>query len=254
MKARFDAGTDVAMIGAWDLESGGRPFSPDEFKRLSDALDSDAEQGHLFVLHTGADGGGPVDVYIDESVPDETMAGLTPLGTSLVLALPSGKLIVDGVELYRARRPDPAQASRAVSVPPGDYLLRCYTPQDDEQNASSGSGADLEAIVGRDDLRYYERVTRSGCLIGLALVLLFPSIGPFAGWRIAFATTVVAVIGFFYVREWVLRRNPRFTRIREAVTAHRLGAQEPTFVLELRRIDDRAGRSGGSVSLTSYPK
>lgn len=249
MKARFDAGTDVAMVGAWDLERGAQPFSPDESRRLSDMLDSDAEQGHLFVLHTGGDGGGPVDVYIDEPVPDETMARLTPIGDALVLALPSGKLIVDGVEYYRARKPDPTRARRAAAIPPGDYLLRCYTPKDDEQDAPTRSGAGLEAIVGKDELRYYERVTRSGCLIGFVLLLLFPVLGPFAGWRAAFATTVVAVIGFFYVREWVLRRNERFARVREGVTAHRLGAQEPAFVLELRRIEDRAGRTGGSVSL-----
>src|SRR6476620_2973912 len=104
MKARFDAGTDVAMVGASDLERGVQPFSPEEFRRLSEVLDADAAQGHLFVLHTGADGGGPVDVYIDEPVPHETVAGLTPTGEALVLALPSGKLIVDGVEYYRAEK------------------------------------------------------------------------------------------------------------------------------------------------------
>ncbi|HEX5071577.1 MAG TPA: hypothetical protein VFW03_00130 [Gemmatimonadaceae bacterium] len=249
MKARFDAGTDVAMVGAWDLERGTQPLSPDESRRLSETLDSEAEQGHLFVLHTGADGGGPVDVYIDEPVPDATMASLTPLGGPLVLALPSGKLMVDGVEYYRARKADPGRASRAAAVPPGDYLLRCYTPRDEEQEGAPRPEHDLEAIVGKDELRYYERVTRSGCLVGLVLLLLFPILGPLAGWRIAFATTVVAVIGFFYVREWVLRRNERFARIREAITTHRLGAREPTFVLELRRIADREGRTGGSVRL-----
>jgi len=248
MKARFDAGTDVAMVGAWDLERGAQPFSPDESKRLAETLDADAAHGHLFVLHTGADGGGPVDVYIDEPVPNDVLAGRTPVGGALVLAIPSGQLIVDGVEYYRSKTPDPARASRAVSVPAGDYLLHCYTPRDDEQEAAPGQTRDLEAIVGKEELRYYERVTRSGCLIGLILLLLFPVLGPLAGWRIAFGVTVVAVIGFFYIREWVLRRNARFARIRETVTAHRLGAQEPAFVLELRRIEDRAGRTGGSVS------
>lgn len=248
MKARVDAGTDVAMIGAWDADRGAQAFSAEEYKRLSDALDAEAEQGHLFVLHTGAHGGGPVDVYIDEPVPADVMRGLTPLGGELVLAVPSGVLMVDGVEHYRARKPNAALASRAVSVPPGDYLLRCYTPPDEEQEAMTRSERDLESIVGTDELRYYERVTRSGCLVGLALLLLFPVLGPLAGWRIAFAATVVAAIGFFYVREWMLRRNARFARVRAAITAHRLGTQQPTFVLELRRIEDRAGRAGGSVS------
>lgn len=244
MKVRFDAGTDVAMVGAWDLERGAQPFSPEESKRLSDALDADAALGHLFVLHTGADGGGPVDVYLDEPVPNDVTTSLTSVGDALVLAIPSGKLIVDGVEYYRSKKPDPARENRAVSVPAGDYLLRCYTPRDNAREASPGPAHELEALVGKEELRYYERVTRSGCLIGLVLLLLFPILGPLAGWRIAFATTVVAVIGFFYVREWVLRRNERFARIREAVNAHRVGAQEPVFVIELRRIENRAAPTG----------
>src|SRR3954454_24274562 len=118
MKARFEAGTDVAMVGAWDLERGAQPFSPDESRRIPDTLDSDAEQGHLFVLHTGGDGGGPVDVYIDEPMPDETMPRVAPIGDALPFALPSGKLIVDGIKYYPARKPAPTRASRAATVPP----------------------------------------------------------------------------------------------------------------------------------------
>src|SRR5215831_12425559 len=159
MKARFDAGTDVAMVGAWDVERGTQRFSIDESRRLSEVLDVEAAQGHLFVLHTGGDGGGPVDVYIDEPVPDETLANLTPLGGALVLALPSGKLIVDGIEYYRTRKADAAHASRAFAVQPGDYLVRCYTPRDEEQDAAPRPEHDLEVTLGKDELRYYERVT-----------------------------------------------------------------------------------------------
>src|SRR5688572_27864061 len=98
MKARFDAGTDVAMIGAWDAQRGAQPFSADEYRRLSDTLDADAAEGHVFVVYTGADGGGPVDVYIDEPIPGDLMGRLTPVGDECVLALPSGSLDVDGVE------------------------------------------------------------------------------------------------------------------------------------------------------------
>lgn len=249
MKARFEASTKVAMVGAWDLARGEQPFSPEAMQHLSEALDADAAQGHLFVLDIGAEGAVPVDVYIDEPVPNDSTSRLTSVGDALVLAIPSGQLVVDGVEYYRSKKPDAARASRAITVPAGDYLLHCYTPRDEAQGPAPGPAHDLEAIVGKDDLRYYERMTRSGCLVGLVLLLIFPIVGPLAGWRIAFATTVVAVIGFFYGREWILRRNARFARIREAITAHRLGAQEPAFVLELRRIEDRAGGTAGSASL-----
>jgi hypothetical protein len=247
MKARFDAGTDVAMIGAWDAQRGAQPFTADEFKKLSDTLDADAAEGHIFVLHTGGDGGGPVDIYIDEPIPGEAMARLTALGEEFVLALPSGSLIVDGVEHYRARRPDAGHSDRAVSVPAGDYVLRCYAPPDGEE-AKPESEKDLEAAIGANELRYYERVTRGGCLTGalllLLLLLLFPALLPFISWKIAFPVTVVVVVAYFNVREWMLRRNERFARLREQIVAFRLGHQEPTFVLALRRIEDRAGYTG----------
>jgi hypothetical protein len=236
------------MIGAWDAQRGAQPFTPEEFKRLSDTLDADATEGHIFVLHTGADGGGPVDVYVDEPIPAETMERLTPLGEEFVLALPSGALIVDGVEHYRARKPDVAQSDRAVSVPPGDYVLRCYAPPDEEE-AKPESEKDLEAAIGTNELRYYERVTRGGCLTGALLLLLFPVLLPFVSWKIAFPVTLVGVVAYFNVREWMLRRNVRFARLRDQIVAFRLGRQEPTFVLALRRIEDRAGYTGGSVSL-----
>jgi hypothetical protein len=52
------------------------------------------------------------------------------------------------------------------------------------------------------------------------------------------AAAIVVVVAYFNVREWVLRRNTRFARIRATVTALRVQRQEPTFVLALRRIQD----------------
>ena len=237
MKARFDAGTDVAMIGAWDAQRGAQPVTPEEYKRLSDTLDAEADAGHIFVLHTRADGGGHVDVYVDEPIPSEVMTRLTGQGGEFVLALPSGSLMVDGVEHYRARKPGAAASDRAVPVPAGDYALRCYAAKDDEQ-ATPRSERDLETILGKDDLRYYDRITRGGCLTGALLLLLLPVLWPLFGPKVALVTSIVVVVAYFNVREWVLRRNARFARLRETITAFRLQRQESTFVLELRRIQD----------------
>jgi hypothetical protein len=237
MKARFDAGTDVAMIGAWDAQRGAQPVTPEEYKRLSDTLDAEADAGHIFVLHTRADGAGQVDVYVDERIPSAVMTRLMAQGGEFVLALPSGSLMVDGVEHYRARKPDAAASDRAVHVPAGDYALRCYAAQDDEE-AAPRPERDLETILGRDDLRYYDRITRGGCLTGALLLLLLPVLWPFFGPKIALVTSIVVVVAYFNVREWVLRRNARFARLRETVTALRRQRHESTFVLELRRIRD----------------
>jgi hypothetical protein len=237
MKARFDVGTDVAMIGAWDAQRGAQPVTPEEYKRLSDTLDAEADAGHVFVLHTRADGGGHVDVYVDEPIPSEVMARLTAQGDEFVLTLPSGSLMVDGVEHYRARKPDAAASDRAVHVPAGDYGLRCFATEDDEE-AAPRSERDLETILGKDDHRYYDRITRGGCLIGALLLLLLPALWPFFGLKVALATSIVVVVAYFNVREWMLRRNARFVRLRETITAFRRQRREPTLVLELRRIQD----------------
>ena len=247
MKARFDAGTDVAMIGAWDAQRGAQPFTTAEFEQLSDSLEAEADAGHAFFLRTKADGGGPVDVYIDEPIPAELAERLTPLGDAFVLALPSGSLTVDGAEYYRPKRPDAATTARAVTVPAGDYALRCYAAKDEEAAATPRPERELEAILGKDDLRYYDRVTRGGCVVGLLLLLLLPALWPLVGLKIAFAVTAVIVVGYFSVRELVLRRNARFARLRETIRAFRLRYDEPVFVLELRRVPNRGGLPGNSV-------
>ena len=91
-------------------------------------------------------------------------------------------------------------------------------------------------------------MTRGGCRTGALLLLLFPSLLPFVSWKVAFPITLVVVVGYFNVREWLLRRNERFARLRETIVAFRRGRRETTFVLELRRIEDRAGYTGRSTT------
>lgn len=237
------------MIGAWDAQRGAQPFTTSEFEQLSDSLEAEADAGHAFFLRTKADGGGPVDVYIDEPIPVELAERLTPLGDAFVLALPSGSLAVDGAEYYRPKKPDAAMTARAVTVPAGDYALRCYAARGEDAAPMPRPDRELEAILGKDDLRYYDRVTRGGCVIGLLLLLLLPALWPLFGLKIAFAATAVIVVAYFSVRERVLRRNARFARLRETITAFRRGRDEPVFVLELRRVLNRAELTGGSVSV-----
>ena len=141
------------------------------------------------------------------------------------------------------------RSARAVAVPAGDYALRCYAARNEEATPTPRAEHELEAILGKDDLRYYERVTRGGCVVGLLLLLLLPALWPLVGLKIAFAVTAVIVVGYFIVREWVLRRNARFARLRETIAAFRLGHEQPVFVLDLRHVPNRAGLTGGSTSV-----
>jgi hypothetical protein len=141
MKARIDAGTDIALIGAWDGGRGTEALKAAEAADQSAALESDAFQGHLFLIHTGADVGGPIDVYIDETAPPAVHARIKPIAERARLSLPSGSLVVGGVEDYRST-PVRSLAS-VINVPPGDYAVRCFVPTNPEQ----------EPVDGRSSLR-----------------------------------------------------------------------------------------------------
>ena len=247
MKARFDAGTDAAMLGAWDAQRNAQPFTSSDIRRFSATLDAEAVAGHIFLLNTQADGGGPIDVYIDETIPSEFQENLEPLGGEFLLALPSGALIVDGAEYYRAPKPDRSLSNRVVTVPPGDYAARWFTPTNDEEQPRSE--VDLARLVGKEELTYYDRMNSSGCIVGASTLLLFPILWYSVNWIAAAIATPVVFLSFFHIRAWVLRRNARYTDLSNTVDSFRLEHKQPTFVLELRRITDRAGLKGGSVSL-----
>ena len=243
MKVRADAGTDVAMIAVWDAQRNATPFTAGQRQRHLDTLEADATEGHLFLVHTGGDGGGPVDVYVDERIPDDTRERFSRCGGEFLLLLPSGSLVVGGAEEYRT-----GEAARtSVAVPPGDYTVRCYKLEDEEQ--SPPSEEELRRLVGRADLAYYDRINKIGCITGVLTLLLFPVLAFPLGWKVALVVTIVVSLGFFPLREWLLRRNARYQRLNDIVPAFRLGHQDPAFIFELRALHGEPRPGGGSVSV-----
>jgi hypothetical protein len=87
-----------------------------------------------------------------------------------------------------------------------------------------------------------------GCWLGLAMVVLFPVWWYLWGFPIAFAVTVVTFLSSFHVHGWMKKRNARYQRLLEVIPTYRLQREDPSYVLELRFIDDRGEMRGGSVS------
>jgi len=245
MYVRFDVGTDVAMLGAWDASRGAQIATKAEWKQWSDLLEADAEAGQIFFMKTGGDGGGPVDVYIDQPVPTGVLEDLTRVEGEFLLSLPSGDLIVDGAEYYRTAKGAP-KANQPARVRPGDYALRCYEWADPE--APPKSEKELERIVGHADIAFYDRMNHMGCGLGIAMLLLFPLWWYLWGFPIALPLTVVSFVGSFHVHRWIKKRNKRYQRLLQIIPTYRLDRADPAFVLELRYVSDRAGLKGGSVS------
>jgi len=247
MKARVDAGTDVAMIGAWDAHRNSIPLTRSELENLSSVLEAEAAEGQVFVLHTRADGGGPVDVYVDEAIPREVRARLRPLEGTFLLAVPSGRLSVAGAEYYRAAQPKFTGQISVVTIPSSDYALRCYAPRDVEQTPSSDAA--LRNLVGSAELEYYDRINRVGCVVGALSLLLFPILSFPIGWKPALAIAAAVFLSFFPLLQWLLKRNARYQRLHEIVPAFRIQNEDPWLIFELQAIHDRTGLRGGSASL-----
>jgi hypothetical protein len=250
MKARVEAGTDIAQIGAWDVSRDDGLFDKLSFKSRNAKLREDSEAGFIFVIHTGADGGGPIDVYLDEPIPENVLPALEKQSGEFRLRVPTGQLVIGGGEDYRSLRPKITGPDSIVSLPAGDYRLACYVGKEGEYEGVSK--LTLLNALGADDYGYWRRRANTGCFGFLSLPVSF-AIAAFAfNWKIAVPMSVVIVILWFHCRDWILKRNPRYQRIDSVVQELRRQAEAkapPTFVFELKRLQDDSSLKGGEIYL-----
>ncbi|HXI68904.1 MAG TPA: hypothetical protein VNN22_00955 [Verrucomicrobiae bacterium] len=252
MKTRIEAGTDIAMIGAWDAGRNDAALAGVSGKKLDQVLEEDCTAGNLFLLRTGADGGGPVDVYVDSAVPDDVRKQCRAAKREFLIFVPSGRLVIGGIEEYRSGPAKLAAAGSVVAVPGGNYALRCLVPKG-EIHLDPPTRAELEATVGAEDSRYYRRIQMFALSAYFGVPLLFAGLIFLLGWKKAL--TVAAAVGFIcYGLVRLISRNERFRRVARAENelwqqAHQRGL--PTLIFELRRVSDTAGLSGGALHLKS---
>ncbi len=253
MHQRIDAGTDVAMIGVWDARHGEgvQPICDRAF------LEREAVEGRLFLIHTGADGGGAIDLYIDENPPDHARAHTRPIEGEFLLAVPTGRLVVAGAETYRT-----GTESNSVDIPPGDYAVRCHvaivTEDDAEGGGEYNSIAEVETkVLTPEERAYYHRWNKRELLWSLFFWVLLLAFFPLMwrwGWKIALPITLALLIPYSHWLERSQKRqskaDSRWQAINRKVSGAWLGSAPRTFMLELRRLSDRAGLKGGSVAVS----
>jgi hypothetical protein len=254
MHERVDTGTDAAMIGAWDASRSDSVLSTRWGRVYDNTLDGDAAQGHLFLIHTGADCGGPVDVYLDEDVPEQVRKGARPVDGEFLLSVPTGRMVVGGVEDYRSAKPRITAENSIVPVPSGDYRLRCYVGQADENSGPSPSEIEARAISAEDHAYYHSFQRRDNwrAIYILLPMLLLPALWPWLGWKIALAIAIGVLIAWANLLDRHWKRQPvdeRWKRINKTLQDASLAGQSPLFILELHRVGDRGGLQGGSVRL-----
>ena len=250
MKVRIETGTDVAMLGVWDASRSTLPLDEKGFAGIAEMLEQDSADGHLFLIHTGADGGGPVDVYVDEEPPGKVLKGAKSItDRDYLLRVPGGRVAVGGAEDYRARQPINTSEKSIVELPAGDYALRCWSGPE-ESEGSSASEKEIHKAVGKENVRYFDRMNNIGCAASALVLLLFPVLTIWLRWWMALPITFLAWLGYFGAMQWVLTRIPRYRALQAVIPAMRQAAAEPDFIFVLKRAEPPHELRGGSVQLT----
>jgi len=246
MKQRIHVGTDIATIGAWDANCNQSPVAKRWGKVWDQTLKEDAAKGDIFLIYTGADMGGSIDIYLDTEVPAEVKAASRPPDRDFLISVPTGRLVVGGAEDYRSDKPGITAENSVVQIPPGNYSLRCYIGNPGSEETGENPG---ESTIPPEDYAYFQKIQKR-TLLGCLTPLLFPVLAWFVGWKIALPVTVVVFFSYFPIRERLLRRNTRYQQVLKALDEAEQRAQEtapPDFVLELRPLKGVADLKGGSV-------
>jgi len=253
MKTRIEAGTDIAMIGAWDASRNDTGLAGLSGKKLVQSLEADCAAAQLFLLYTGGDGGGPVDVYVDAAVPEAVRKKYRAAKREFLISVPTGRLVIGGIEDYRTGKSNITGADSVINLPSGNYALRCLAPKG-EVHFDPPTRAELEAKVGAEDFKYHRHIQTVALTAYFGVPVLFVILCFVLGWKRALAVAVVVgLISYGLVR--LISSNERFRRVTRA--EHELWQQAqqrglPTLIFELRRVDDPAGLSGGAMHLEDF--
>ena len=235
---RLYAGTDIAMIGAWDSNSNQNLPSETAASKIDEIIEKASSERSLFYINTGADGGGYIHIYVNEDVPENIKSFSKVIEENFSISIPSGELIVGGIEEYI----DPSlvgEADNSLRVPEGDYSLKCHMCDDEDESRDDDAEKSLREIVGERELAFYDNVNLYGCLIGGGLSVMALVIALFiVKWYFALSLPVLAALVYFHLMDWGIRRSERYKKLDDIIPQFRLEHEHPTFVFELTQIFD----------------
>ncbi len=237
------------MVGVWDASRSDSPLGNSHGKACAKALEDEANAGYLFLIHTGGDGGVPIDVFVNEEIPGVVIKQCKPPAGEFLIRVPTGRLVIGSVEDYRSPKPRITDDESLIHVPKGDYALRCFSGTE-EGGFNPPTRAELAQSAAAEDYSYFRKIQNSALGIYFAMPVTFLVLIYCVGWKLALViTTTLSTAFYLAIKQWTIR-NKRFKRAARAVNeCWRQAAQgeSPTFVLELRRINDSSGLKGGSV-------
>ena len=239
MPQRIDIGTDIATIGVWDPAHERHDLKTVKFADFEAGLQSEAHDGRLFFINTGADGGYLTDIYIDEEPDSKQLSVYSRVEREFLITSQSGKLIAGGIEDFVSTSKQITSHKDQFAVSPGTYAIRVYELIEDKLIDR------IRDHIGEDDYAYYEGKSAGfpwGCLLFvIAIGFLFSrlwliSAGSFAIW-----------LAYVVVRSRVRRADSRFQEIAQRVLA--FDSDYPPFIYVLRSVPAANDVKGGWYNL-----
>lgn len=216
------------MLGVWDSDLvPPKDFSLKDVGKLAE---------RLIPIPTGADGGGYIDVYIDESMPKYVERFASDVLGETTISESSGRLIVAGAEsFHRGEQPN---SKNSLELPPGRYAIKISVIGDDADDYfSRNTEKELAESVGTESVEFFDKTNARVLISGvLSTIAVFAAALAFSKWYWAVISAVVWFVLWFNILSMILERSPRYKKLSETIAEYRLANEPPTFVIELRRM------------------
>jgi hypothetical protein len=191
--------------------------------------------------------GGDVDirarVIVGEEVPKSFLSRVAVVESQRLLRLPTGRLIVCGVEEH----PKLAADATPCELPIGNYLVDAYLLEWGEEADAKAKAASDEILKRKTTVRFRRLQNALGCL---ALVFVFGALpglwvsfryfGPVAGVVTSLALAMIWLAAWIFPKIFQEQESATLDAFNEA---ERVRSEFPDVVLHLGRLPDDADLS-----------
>ncbi len=244
---RINCGTDIALIGIWDISLKEEPILKKDFLNIESVIKKDSKEGNLFFIKTRADGESIIDIYVNEEIPKEVKDYSYEQNEDFLLISQSGKLKCDGLEEYR-RGEGVVNEHNLIEVPQGRYSVKCYICKDYDE-LEDGTEDELKKLLPSEDIEYFDK-KNIGAFKWSFTITAFVFLATIftMKWYFAFLLSLIVFIAFFNVYDFILKKDEKYQTLSQIIPQFRILRERPTFVFSLKKLESET-LTGGFIEV-----
>lgn len=240
MKLKKEAATDIATIGIWDADLD-KINQNQSYKDWSKTIETDAANGDLLYIDTGADGSYSVCIVdTKEELEKFTLNHYCKVEKEFYLFSKSGKLMIGGLEDYRSDKPATTNEDDIFLIKPNPYRVFPYVLRLKEEEMACA----IESIVGAEEWAYYQKKS-VGCSLVCGLFLVGLLAAFFLHWSLLILALMLMVTSVILRNNWN-SKDARLKKVEHCIEDFQ--QQHPDLLLRLEACKT-LGKSKGSFHL-----